>query len=259
MPGQVRSATFIILVAAGAVAEGQNFECARLQPSRSSAPAYQAVRGQARCEGFFERSVSQPFIELVSLTRGLPPAGAEPAASVLEIHADVRTPLRLVVQPQRSSPFYRVDAAMQGGQALAWDAAPMLAATRLPLSDLGFLALTGPPVPAAGAVPAIAPVALTMQGRQDSRIYAVVRVSVEVSSLAWRAYRLGTDTSLAPAWTDLPDSHRYAWQRITLPIDLPADGKGLHVDVQAVGAGNSLTLPLLRFSIVGPRDGSPAS
>ena len=259
MPNQVHSATFMLLVTVGAVAHSQSFECARLQPSKSSAPAYQAVRGQARCEGFFERSVSQPFIELVSLTRGPAPAGTEPAASVLEIHADVRAPLRLVVQPQRSSPFYRVDAAMQGGQALVWDAASMLASTRLPLSDLGFLALAASPAALAGAVPALVPVAFTAQGNQDKRIYAVVRVSVQVSSLAWRGYRLGPDASPAPAWTDLPDSHRYAWQRITLPIDLPADGKGLHVDVQAVAAGNSQTLPLLRFLIVGPRDGSPAN
>ncbi len=48
---------------------------------------------------------------------------------------------------------------------------------------------------------------------------------------------------------------------ITLPIDLPADGKGMHVDVQAVSPGNALTLPLplLRFSVVGPCDGSPAN
>ena len=46
---------------------------------------------------------------------------------------------------------------------------------------------------------------------------------------------------------------------ITLPIDLPADGKGLQVDVQAVPAGNSLTLTRLRFSVAGPCDGSPAN
>lgn len=263
MPIRFCAATFLIGVCATAdiaLAQAQGFVCAPLQPSTSSAPAYRSVPGQARCEGFFERSVSQPFIELVSLTRGAPPAAGATPEPALEIHADVRAPLRLLVQPQRSSPFYRVDAAMQGGQALSWDPAPMLAATRLALPDLGFLAVAGSAVVSGGALPAIAPVAFSAQARTDMRVFAVVRVSVEVSSMAWRGYRTGADAlpgTAAPAWADLPDSHRYAWQRITLPIELPGDGKGLRVDVQAVGAKDALALPLLRFTVLGPRDGSP--
>ncbi len=262
MPGRVRAVTLLIGAASAglAQAQAQTFECAALKPSTSSSPAYRAVPGQARCEGFFEKTVSQPFIELVSLTRGPAPVSGAAASSTLEIRADVRGPARLVIQPQTSTPYYRVDAAMQGGQPLLWDAAPMLAATPVPLASLGFLALTGPAVPSAGAPPALAPLAFTAQALKDTRVYAVVRVSVEVSSVAWRAYRTGADagaaTATAAAWTDMPNSHLYAWKRITLPIDLPADGHGLRVDVQAVGASNAQTLPLLRFVVVGPRDGN---
>lgn len=257
MPGRVRAATCLILIACPAATSAQAFECAPLQPSRDSAPAYRIIAGQARCEGFFEKTVSQPFIELVSLTRGPPPGAGVTPSPMLEIQANVQGAVRLVIQPQRSSPYYRVDAAMQGGQALAWDPAPMLAATGLPLSNLGFIALTRSNPPWAGAVAAIVPVAFTPQGQQDMRVYAVVRVSVDVASLAWRAYRLGTDASPAPTWIDMPDSHRFAWQRVTLPIELPADGKGLRIDVQAVGVSNSQSLPLLRFAVVGAKDGSP--
>lgn len=262
MLGRVTIVTFIILLSVAAWAQAQGFECAALKPSASSLPSYASIPGQARCEGFFERSVSQPFIELVSLTRGQPPA-ADSATQVpaLNLYADASTPLRLVVQPQPSRPFYRVDAAMQSGQILLWNPAQMLTATRLPLSELGFLALVASPSSSAGSLPTIAPVAFTEKGRKDTRAYAVVRVSVEVSSVAWRSYRVGADTASLPAsgWTDLPDSHLYAWRRITLPIDLPSDGKELRVDVQAVGASNSQTLPLLRFSIVGSRDANPAN
>lgn len=259
MPGQVRAATFAILVLAAAAAPAQSFDCAPLKPSSFSSPAYRIVPGQARCEGFFEKTVSQPFIELVSLTRGPAPAPGATPAPALAIYAQSRAPVRLVVQPLASTPLYRVDAALTSGQALLWDPAPMLAATGRPLSSLGFLALTDLPATPAGAVPAIAPIAFTTQQQQDTRVYAVVRVSVEVSSVAWRGYRLGNDAAPTPAtataWTDMPASHLYAWKHITLPIDLPADGRGLRVDVQAVGASNSQTLPLLRFAVVGARDG----
>ena len=265
MRGRVRTAIGLIGVVGVAVAAGaqaQAFQCAALKPSSSRAPAYGGVTGQSRCEGFFEKTVSQPFIELLSLTRGAPPsasASAGAASVPLELRADVRAAARLVVQPLPSSPFYRVDAALPSGQALSWDAAPMLAATRQPLSRLGFLALVASASASPDALPALAPVAFTPQALQEGRVvYAVVRVSVDVASVAWRGYRVGSDAAAASAnsaWTDLPDSHLYAWKHITLTIPMPADGKGLRVDVQAVGAANAQSLPLLRFAIVGPSDG----
>lgn len=242
-------------------AQAQAFQCAALKPSSSLAPAYASVPGQPRCEGFFEKTVSQPFIELLSLTRGVPPAAPAASASSapLQIRADVRAAARLVVQPLPSRPFYRVDAALAPGQALSWDAAPMLAATRQTLAGLGFLALVTPTSTGPAALPALAPVAFTPQAPQDGRVYAVVRVSVDVTSVAWRSYRVSNDAAASPssapaAWTDLPDSNLYAWKHITLTIPMPADGKGLRVDVQAVGAANAQSLPLLRFAIVGPND-----
>ena len=260
MHGRVQA---VVLLTGGVVvaaaAQAQAFECAALKPSSSRVPAYASVPGQTRCEGFFEKTVSQPFIELVSLTRGAPPAGLATTAP-LELRTDARSPARLVVQPLRASPFYRVDAALVPGQSLAWDPAPMLAATAQPVSALGFLALLGSPpaLSPAGAQPALAPVAITLQGLQDARVYAVVRVSVEVSSVAWRGYRVGGPAAapaVPAAWTDLPESHLYAWKHITLNIAMPADGKGLRVDVQAVGAANAQSLPLLRFAVAGPNDG----
>ena len=250
-----RVAVALVLSGAAASAAAQAFECAPLAPSATRAPAYTAVAGQARCEGFFESKVSQPFIEIVSLTRGAPPA-----VLPLQLRVDAKSAARLVVQPQRSGPFYRVDAALPAGQVLAWDAAPMLAATGLRLADLGFLGV----VRTAGAtapVTLLAPVVLGAPTPEPTptRVIAtaVVRVSVAVSSVAWRSYRLGVDAgpASARAWATLPGSQLFAWQRIGVPIELPADGRGLHVDVQAVSADDGQALPLLRFAIEGPRDG----
>ncbi|MDP1901502.1 MAG: hypothetical protein Q8K96_13765 [Rubrivivax sp.] len=234
------------------------FDCAPVEPSTTRSPAYRVVSGQARCEGFFDRKVSQPFVELVSLTRGpLPPAPGA-SAPALVLRTDVKTAARLVVQPQRSGPYYRVDAALPAGQALSWDPAPMLAATGLRLAELGFLAVVRASGPSAATVTALAPVSLAAQPPgEDARAVAVVRVSVAVSSVAWRSYRLGADAVLATPWAAVPDSQLFAWQRVALPIALPADGKGLRVDVQAVGADDGRALPLLRFAIEGPLDGGP--
>ena len=232
----------------------KDFACAPLLPSTAKSPTYRLITGQARCEGFFDKTVSQAFIELVSLTRGLPPSAVATPAGVLEVHANVKGPVRLVVQPQRSSPFYRVDAAMQGGQILSWDPAPMLKATGLQQSDLGFVAVSGSAPGSGGTLPIFAPLSFALQAQQDQRVYAVIRVSVEVSSVAWRAYRKGPAGGLAPVWVEMPNSQRYAWQRITVPLELPVTGQGLMVDVQAVSAVDSQFLPLLRFSIAGRDD-----
>ncbi len=72
-----------LLAAVHGPVAAQGFQCAPVLPSSSGAPAYGPVAPQ-RCEGFFDRTVSQPFIELVSLTRGVMGPGA--ADGPLQIH-----------------------------------------------------------------------------------------------------------------------------------------------------------------------------
>ena len=204
-----------------------------------------------RCEGFFERKVSQPFLEIVSLTRGAAPAGTP-----LSLRVDSKSAARLLVQPQRSGPFYRVDAALPAGQSLAWDAAPMLAATGLRLADLGFLGIVQV-ASASGSPTLLAPVWLGAAGAGQALATAVVRVSVAASTVAWRSYRLGAQGGPVSDWVTLPASQLFAWQRIAVTIPLPADGRGLQIDVQAVGADDGQALPLLRFAIDGGRDAAP--
>ncbi len=238
----------LALALCSAAAVAQRFECAPLSPSSSRVPAYGVLADPVRCEGFFERKVSQPFLEIVSLTRG-----AVPAQMALQLRVDSKSSARVLVQPQRSGPFYRVDAALPAGQALAWDAAPMLAATGLRLIDLGFLGIVHTAA-ASGAPALLAPVVLSAADSERGVATAVVRVSVAVSSVSWRSYRLGAQGGLASDWVTLPMSQLFAWQRIAVAILLPADGRGLQVDVQAVAADDGQALPLLRFAIDGARD-----
>lgn len=247
----VVAAALVVLALFSAAAVAQRFDCPPLSPSSSRTPAYAALADPARCEGFFERKVSQPFLEIVSLTRGVVPAGPP-----LQLRVDSRSAARLLVQPQRSGPFYRVDAALPAGQSLAWDAAPMLAATGLRLVDLGFLAIVQA-ASASGSPALLAPVVLSATAAERGVATAVVRVSVAVSSVAWRSYRLDARGGQASDWTVLPASQLFAWQRVAVTIPLPTEGRGLQVDVQAVGADDGQALPLLRFAIDGARDVTP--
>jgi len=224
-----------------APAQGE-FRCAALLPSASRAPPYARVPGEPRCEGYFEQTVSQPFIELLSLTRYRPDA-PPPAAGPLPIHARPGVAARLLIQPLRPSPFYRVDAALSPGQTLPWNAAPMLASTGLRPSELGFLARAAGTDP---DTPALAPVSLAPAVADAASAYAVLRVSVPVASVAARQYKPGG----SGAWRELPGPPLYAWDTIVLPLAPAADGADTGVDVRAVGADGRL-LPLLKFVVVG--------
>ena len=46
---------------------------------------------------------------------------------------------------------------------------------------------------------------------------------------------------------------RFAWERVPFALEMPADGRGVRVDVQALDADGKV-LPLLRFNVSGPAD-----
>lgn len=235
-------------------AQGQApvFQCPSLVASTVRQPAYAPVPGQSRCEGFFVKNVSQPFIELVSLTQAAPGSWAAAGASGLTLSASRRLDTHLLIQPLRSSPLYRVDARLRRDGGLAWDSAPMLQATGLALRDLGFLAV----IAASGStdVPAFVPVATQALGPAvGSKAYAVLRPSVAVSAIAWRGYRIGGPELPDPGWRDVSGPPLFAWERIALPIPLPADGHGLRIDVRALDSQGQ-AMPLLQFALVGVDD-----
>ena len=227
------------------------FECAPLSASTSRQPAYGPVPGQARCEGFYAKNVSQPFIEIVSLTRSLPDTWTAASDGRLDLRGTRKADLRLLIQPMRSNPLYRVDAALPHDTTFPWDTGTMLQATGLRLRDLGFLAR----VDRGTDRVVLAPVSVPAGGDAPSA-YAVLRPSVDVSEIAWRHYRPGLPADPSTAWEKLPGGALFAWERVVLPIALPADGHGLHIDVRALD-GDHQALPLLEFAILGADDEAP--
>ena len=234
----------------------RGFDCPNVTPSSSRMPVYAPLRDPTRCEGFFERTVSQPFVELVSLTRG-PGLQGDAVAAPLELQAQARVPLQLLVHPMRSVPYYRVDAELPASGTLRWDPAPMLAATRLPPADIGFLAQV--PRRAVGLPLAVLPVALTPAARDSRSAVATVRASVDISKVEWRSHRIGGAGGPTSSWTEIPRSQRYAFQRVELAFELPADELAIGIDVQATDARDGRALPMLRLTVVGRRDASVAN
>lgn len=248
--GRGRCAIGLALWLAGLGAWAAEFRCADLQPSASQTPVYQRIAGQPRCEGFYARNVSQPFVELVSLTLSAPPR----SPGVLELQASLHTPLQLVVQPLRPAPFYRVDAWIEAAQTTRWDAAPMLGATGLQLRDLGFLALA----PAPDGMATFVPVGFggTTAAAPPSTVFGVVRASVPVAKLAWRSLRRDGSDDGSGGWRDIEGPARFAWERVPVTLPLPAQGGAVQIDVQATDPDGK-TLPLLRFYMAAPSDAIP--
>jgi hypothetical protein len=247
------------------------FECAPLVASTSNQPAYGPAASPQRCEGYFQKNVSQAFLEVVSLTRSPPGVITADVAGQLNLRHASKLRLRLLIQPLRSNPLYRVDLPIAQGATVVWGSAPMLQATGLKLRDLGFLAQA-----ASVSQPlTLAPVSTQPQD-EGSTAYAVLRPSVAVTALAWRAYRLkpqsepnrdspnGSPTDaagsasnpLSGVWQNLPGPPLFAWERIALPIALPADGLGLRIDVRALDSQGQ-PLPLLQFAVLGVQDEKP--
>jgi len=245
-----RLTAIVMLWLAASQAGAEPFACAPLVASASRHPAYGPVSDRSRCEGFYEKNVSQPFLELVSLTRSPPGVANADEDRQLTLRGSPRVDTRLVIQPMRSNPLYRVDAALARGATFVWASGMMLQATGLRMRDLGFLAQSG----ASSEPVAFAPVSL--QAFEDGDVaYAVLRPSVAVSTLAWRGYRVGSAT-LTGAWQLLGTTPIFAWARTVIPISLPADGHGLHIDVRAVDQQGK-DLPLLQFVVLGVRDEAP--
>ena len=246
-----RSASITLLCAAAVQAQPDGFQCAPLVASTSRQPAYGRVSGQARCEGFYQKNVSQPFLELVSLTRTPLGAIAADSEGKLALGGSTKIDTRLLIQPMRSNPLYRVDAPLPRGTTLVWGTGTMLQATGLRLRDLGFLALA-----ASGADPiALAPVG-TPAVDNGATAYAVLRSSVALSSLAWRGYRIGAPPISPTGWQTLISSPLFAWERIELSIPMPADGRRLRIDVRGLDSQGQ-DLPLLQFVVLGEQDEAP--
>ena len=261
LPGAGRRATARFAAAAAILAgaaapsplaaQPAQFRCAPVLPSASREPRYARLPGKEQCEGYFEQTVSQPFIELLSLTRHRPdalPAAAQ-SSTALRIRIDAAVPMQLTIVPLRPSPFYRVDARLAPGRVLDWNAGPMLASTGVRLAGLGFLARAAsanPANPGDPAAPLVAPVSLSSTADGANLAYATLRVSVPVTSVAARQYRAGS----AGSWRELPGTPLYEWDTIVLPITLEDSQGALRVEVRAVGTDGSL-LPLLQFVVAG--------
>lgn len=230
-----------------------DFSCAKVTPSELYTPKYGRLGDSDVCEGYYDKTVSRPFIELVSLTT-VPPKSI---AAMSNINLRISTPrappgaLNLLIQPFSVANPYRVDALIVSPAPLAWDARQLRQAMKSSLKDVGFVA-TGP---SSGPDLKVAPVRVGGDASSDSDpvsfVYATVRVSDEASHLQWRGYP--TQHAVAPAslsWTAVATGHLYSEEWATVEIPMKTEGGNTTVEFKALDSSNAGFRPL-RFVILG--------
>lgn len=237
-----------LLLAAGAAA--QDFICAGVRPSASLKPQYGRVGKLEVCEGFFDRDVSQPYLEVISLTAQPRETLAALGAGALRIVAPGAgaEPPWLRIQPLRIAVLYRIDALMRPGH--TWNPRSLQESTELGLADLGFLAT--PSRYDAGTLTVI-PVQIGTPSATPQTAYATVRVSTLVPKLRWRAYPAANAQAQDPPWQEANDLPLYPWSWLTIAIPL-AGAAPMQVDLNAADE-NEEPLASLSFKIAGSGNG----
>jgi hypothetical protein len=232
------------------------FACAQVTPSTLMAPPYGRDKESNVCEGFYEKAVSAPFIELISLTLTSPESTG--AISSPEIVVSLPTGTygswRLLVQPLSVASPYRVDAPVGPASALRWNFARMAAATRTTLRDVGFVA-----TPSSGTDSStFVPVRIMGSGEPAKDIpkvvYATVRVTGKTSQVVWRSYASEpSERSGELSWTSAIKEPLYPEECLTVEIPLGGGKGGLTVELKGTDAASNEIHPL---RIVIPGSGS---
>jgi hypothetical protein len=230
-----------------------DFACAKVAPSELYTPKYGRVGDSNVCEGYYDKTVSRPFIELVSLTTVPPKSIAAVPNNRLRISTPGAPPgaLSLLIQPFSVANPYRVDALIVSPAPLAWDSGRLRQAMKSSLKDVGFVATAS----SSGADLKVAPVRVLVDATSDgdpvSSVYATVRVSDEASQLQWRGYP--TQHAEAPAslsWAAVAGGHLYSEEWATVEIPMKTDGGSTTVEFKALESSNAGFRPL-RFVIMG--------
>lgn len=224
-----------------------DFKCPDVMPDVMADLKYQRLSKPTRCEGYYTREVSQSYVELVSLVSGElsdPPAGSAGISLKAVWLPEAGQKARLLIQPLGARPLYRVDIPV-GHELIAWDHKPMLEATGLKLSRIGFLAVL-PDLP--NARPAFTPVSSSASDG-DSPVTATVRVSVKVRSMRYRVIA-PVGSGIPKAWQRVPDMPLYAWDSARIKLPIRSAGGPYRIEVEAVDESDK-KLPLLRFNVAG--------
>jgi len=232
------------------------FSCAQVTPSTVMKPAYGRDAKSNVCEGFYEKAVSAPFIELVSLTVVSPDALKAISSPRIAIAAPPAThgSWHLLVQPLSVAMPYRVDGLLSPASALTWDFAKMSDATRATLKDVGFVATTA----GGTASSTVVPVRISASGERASdtpkTAYATVRVTGTTAQVVWRSYATDPgERSGELSWNKVGNEPLYPEEWATVEIPLTGAKSGLTLEFKGTDVDSHEIHPL---RIVIPGSGS---
>lgn len=219
------------------------FDCLPFQPSATDVPPYQKGTEGEVCEGFYERDISAPFLEVLSLlTVSELPDSARVSLTTLS-----STPLAttLHIQPLSIASLYRVDALVDNGT-VSWDSSSLRNATGFELADLGFLATAGAS-PRYGTL--LVPLRAPSVVQEATRLFATVRVSQIAEKIEWRVYPTFDRSSRNLEWRRATGAI-YQWESFQLEIPTAGAGTSLTLEIKGVADDGTRFRPF-RAVIVG--------
>lgn len=156
-----------------------NDRCLKLKPVENDAVAYKE-RGENRCEGFYQSSVSEGSLELVGLMSGTLDFQTG-QNNILRIYSiGVRKQevhVQAVAIPMKT--YYRLDGWLQPGESFAWPL-EIVRKMRLRPDSVGLLGMIG------DNSEIYVPLSLYSRPARNAPLNLTLRASVDVDAVQWR-------------------------------------------------------------------------
>lgn len=179
----------LLALTAAPAAAAAGPDCTGLQPLDGPL-GYGARDGSSRCEGFFQSPVGAAALEVVFVRYARLRFAAQ-ADRVLVVRPPGELPPgveRLTVSALALSPqtYYRMDAALDGGEVLRWPIAAVLAPAGLGAGDIGVFGAVRAPDRTIHVPLGVAPEGTPPPG-PDAPVRIGLRAATELQEVMWRA------------------------------------------------------------------------
>jgi len=185
-------------------AGAEQADCGQIRAT-PGALGYQFRGGDARCEGFYQSTVSAASLDLLSLTAGAIEfqLGNDKTVEIVTPRVGSATGIGFHVQA-RALPlntYYRMDATIAPGSSMRWPIGHVLVPANLTADTIGVLAWTEE-----GPNRVLVPVSVSQRTRASTDaapLVFVLRSSADLDELRWRSWKKD-DGARAPAWQKYP-------------------------------------------------------
>lgn len=188
-------------------ASAQQADCGQVRAT-PGALGYQLRGGDARCEGFYQSTVSAASLDLLSLTTGAVDfqLGNDKIVEIVapKVGSLNTTGIHVQARALPLNTYYRMDATIAPGATMRWPIGQVLAPANLTADTIGVLAWTDD-----GPNRVLIPVSVSDAKRaatDGASVVLVLRSSADLDELRWRSWK--KDDAQVPAWKKHPSTQQ---------------------------------------------------